>query len=54
MSSSRSRELIRDGTPPRTGIADGRADIVTCQQAIARLAERRGIQIGGEAAGSAG
>jgi myo-inositol 2-dehydrogenase/D-chiro-inositol 1-dehydrogenase len=44
------RDLIRDGTPPRTGIADGRADIVTCQRAIARLAEQRGIEIGGEAA----
>jgi predicted dehydrogenase len=46
-------DLIRHGTPPRTGISDGRADIVTCQQAIARLAEQRGIEIGGEAAGSA-
>jgi myo-inositol 2-dehydrogenase/D-chiro-inositol 1-dehydrogenase len=44
------RDLIRDGAPPRTGIADGRADIVICQQAIARLAEQRGIEIGGEAA----
>lgn len=42
--------LIRHGTPPRTGIADGRADIVTCQRAIARLAAQRGIPIGGEAA----
>src|SRR5512132_1116614 len=32
------RDLIRDGGPPRTGIADGRADIVACQRAIARLA----------------
>jgi myo-inositol 2-dehydrogenase/D-chiro-inositol 1-dehydrogenase len=44
------RDLIRDGTPPRTGIADGRADIVTCQRAITRLAAQRGIEIGGEAA----
>jgi myo-inositol 2-dehydrogenase / D-chiro-inositol 1-dehydrogenase len=44
------RDLIRDGVPARTGIADGRADIVICQQAIARLAEQRGIEIGGEAA----
>ena len=44
------RDLVRDGAPPRTGIADGRTDIVTCQRAIARLAERRGIAIGGEAA----
>jgi myo-inositol 2-dehydrogenase/D-chiro-inositol 1-dehydrogenase len=44
------RDVIRDGAPPRTGIADGRADIVTCQRAIARLAAQRGIEIGGEAA----
>jgi len=44
------RDLIRDGAPPRTGIADGRADIVTCQRAIARLAALRGLAIGGEAA----
>jgi myo-inositol 2-dehydrogenase/D-chiro-inositol 1-dehydrogenase len=44
------RDLIRDGGPPRTGIADGRADIVACQRAIARLAAQRGIEIGGEAA----
>jgi predicted dehydrogenase len=44
------RDMIRDGAPARTGIADGRADIVICQRAIARLAEQRGIEIGGEAA----
>lgn len=44
------RDLIRAGTPAPTGIADGRADIVTCQRAIARLAAQRGIEIGGEAA----
>lgn len=44
------RDLIRDGTPPRTGIADGRTDILTCQRAIARLAAQRGLEIGGEAA----
>jgi predicted dehydrogenase len=44
------RDLIRDGGPPRTGIADGRADIVACQRMIARLAAQRGIEIGGEAA----
>jgi myo-inositol 2-dehydrogenase / D-chiro-inositol 1-dehydrogenase len=44
------RDLIRDGAPPRTGIADGRADIVTCQRAIARLAAQLGVAIGGEAA----
>jgi predicted dehydrogenase len=44
------RDLIRDGTSPRTGIADGRTDIVTCQRAIARLAAQRGLAVGGEAA----
>jgi predicted dehydrogenase len=43
-------DLIRDGAAPRTGIADGRRDIVTCQLAIARLAAERGLEIGGEAA----
>ena len=42
--------LIRDGEPPRTGIADGRTDTITCQRIIATLAARRGIAIGGEAA----
>jgi predicted dehydrogenase len=45
--------LVRDGEPPRTGIADGRVDIVTCQQAVARVAELRGMRIGGESAASA-
>ena len=45
------RDLAADGALPKTGVADGRTDIVTCQRAIARLAERRGIAIGGEAAG---
>jgi myo-inositol 2-dehydrogenase / D-chiro-inositol 1-dehydrogenase len=44
------RDLVRDGAPPRTGIGDGRTDIVTCQQAVVALAGRRGIAIGGEAA----
>jgi predicted dehydrogenase len=42
--------VVRNGTAPRTTIAEGRADIVTCQLAIARFAARRGIAIGGEAA----
>jgi predicted dehydrogenase len=48
------RDLVRDGVPPRTGIADGRIDIVTCQRVIARLAAQRGLEIGGEAAAVAG
>jgi predicted dehydrogenase len=47
------RDLVRDGAPPRTGIADGRADIVTCQMAIVRRAEQLGIAVGGEAAEAA-
>ncbi|HEY7132115.1 MAG TPA: Gfo/Idh/MocA family oxidoreductase [Candidatus Limnocylindrales bacterium] len=46
-------ELVVDGARPSTGIADGRTDIVTSQRAIARWAARRGIAIGGEAAGLA-
>jgi predicted dehydrogenase len=42
--------LVADGAPPPTTIAEGRTDIATCQRAIARLAARRGIPIGGEAA----
>jgi predicted dehydrogenase len=42
--------MITEGTRARSGIADGRADIVTCQRIVARLARDRGIEIGGEAA----
>ncbi len=42
--------MITDGVPARSGIAHGRADIVTCQRMVARLALDRGIEIGGEAA----
>ena len=45
--------MVTDGARARSGIADGRADIVTCQRIVARLAIERGIEIGGEAAGSA-
>jgi len=47
------RELVIDGTPPSTGIADGRTDILTCQRAVARYAAQRGLAIGGEAASGA-
>ena len=46
--------MITDGERARSGVADGRADIVTCQRIAARLAKDRGIEIGGEAAESAG
>jgi predicted dehydrogenase len=42
--------LVVDGKRPLAGFADGRADIVTCQRAIAAVARRDGIEIGGEAA----
>jgi myo-inositol 2-dehydrogenase / D-chiro-inositol 1-dehydrogenase len=41
--------MLTDGTRARSGVADGRADIVTCQRIIARLALDRGIDFGGEA-----
>ena len=43
--------MVVDGRPPAAGAAEGRADIVTCQRAIAALARSRGVEIGGEAAG---
>lgn len=41
--------MIEGGQRARSGIADGRADIVTCQLMAARLAMARGLEIGGEA-----
>ena len=45
--------FVVDGTPPAAGIAEGRADIVTCQRMARRYAERNGLPLGGEAAGDA-
>ena len=42
--------MVADGERARSGIADGRADIVTCQRMVARLAQDQGLEIGGEAA----
>jgi myo-inositol 2-dehydrogenase/D-chiro-inositol 1-dehydrogenase len=42
--------LVRKGQPVEAGIAEGRADIATCQRIVGRLAERRGAELGGEAA----
>lgn len=39
-----------EGTAPLAGVAEGRADIVACQRAVAALAARRGVPLGGEAA----
>lgn len=43
-------DLVVDGRRPAAGIAEGRADIVTCQRAIAAMGARLGVEIGGEAA----
>lgn len=42
--------LVREGTPPLAGPEPGRIDVVTCQRMALRLAQHRGIAIGGEAA----
>lgn len=42
-------ELVTSGKKPAAGIADGRADIGTCQRIIRHLAERRGVAVAGEA-----
>lgn len=42
--------MVVSGAAPAAGPAEGRADIVTCQRAIAALARGRGVEIGGEAA----
>jgi predicted dehydrogenase len=44
-------DFARGGSAPRAAIAEGRADIVACQAATALIAARRGINVGGEAAG---
>jgi len=42
--------LVTEGAPTAAGIAEGRADIVTCQRIVRRLAAGRGIELAGEAA----
>lgn len=44
--------LVTSGEPPAAGAAEARADAVTCQRIVRRLAEARGIEVGGEAATS--
>jgi myo-inositol 2-dehydrogenase / D-chiro-inositol 1-dehydrogenase len=44
--------LVTDGTPAAAGVAEGRADIVTCQRIARQLAGRRGVEVAGEAAGA--
>jgi myo-inositol 2-dehydrogenase/D-chiro-inositol 1-dehydrogenase len=41
--------LVTEGTAPLAGVAEGRADIVTCQRVVRHLAGRRGIALAGEA-----
>lgn len=42
--------LVVHGRQPAAGVREGRADIVTCQRAIAALAASSGVTLGGEAA----
>ncbi|MGH8839959.1 MAG: Gfo/Idh/MocA family protein [Jiangellaceae bacterium] len=42
--------MVTDGTPPRAGVAEGRADIVTSQRIIRLLADHEGVKLEGEAA----
>jgi predicted dehydrogenase len=42
--------LVTEGEAPAAGIAEGRADILTCQRIVRRLAAGRGTDLGGEAA----
>lgn len=44
--------LWRGEGPPRAGVEEGRADIVTCQRIADVVARERGLEIGGEAAAS--
>lgn len=44
------RRMVTDGAPPVNGIAEGLQDIRTCQRIAARLTERQGLPLGGEAA----
>lgn len=43
-------QMVTQGAAPIAGIAEGRADIITSQRIVRRLAEQQGVPIGGEAA----
>ena len=43
-------EIMENGPRSRASIAEGRADVVTCQRIAARRAVDQGMAIGGEAA----
>jgi myo-inositol 2-dehydrogenase/D-chiro-inositol 1-dehydrogenase len=40
--------MVREGVPPKSGLVDGRADILDCQRIVARYAARVGEAVGGE------
>lgn len=42
--------MVTNGAPPPNGILEGIKDIRTCQRIAAKLAEREGLELGGEAA----
>jgi predicted dehydrogenase len=42
--------FVRDESPPRAAVAEGRADVLACQSAARALARRLGVALGGEAA----
>ena len=42
--------FANDGVDPRAGIVEGREDIATCERAVALLAAREQLEVGGEAA----
>lgn len=42
--------MVTDGVAPPNGIAEGLEDVRACQQIVAKLAEREGLNLGGEAA----
>jgi len=44
-------DVARGAGTPRAGIEEGREDVVACQAATALLAARKGLKVGGEAAG---
>ena len=44
-------DFVQGGAAPRAGIAEGREDVVACEAGTALLAARKGIIVGGEAAG---
>jgi myo-inositol 2-dehydrogenase / D-chiro-inositol 1-dehydrogenase len=42
--------FANEGVAPRSGVVEGRLDIIACQGAVAVLGDRLGITVGGEAA----